>query len=115
LPSKISRIAAVENCANACALTAAFASRAYEKMRGSFSDNLHQPFRAKLIKFLVRKYPSIRYMIAHHEYKDKTLPHYKYFRSLNAAYKPYGKIDPGPNFMSKLRKRLEADGVVLEK
>ena len=54
LPSKISRIAAVENCANACALTAAFASRDYEKMRGSFSDNLHQPFRAKLIKFLPR-------------------------------------------------------------
>ncbi|MFL6506229.1 MAG: homoserine kinase [Candidatus Udaeobacter sp.] len=54
LPSKIPRVAAVENCANACALTAAFASRDYEKMRGSFSDNLHQPFRAKLIKFLPR-------------------------------------------------------------
>jgi homoserine kinase len=54
LPSKISRIAAVENCANACAVTAAFASRDYEKMRGSFSDNLHQPFRAKLIHFLPR-------------------------------------------------------------
>ena len=54
LPSKISRIAAVENCANACAITAAFASRDYEKMRGSFSDNLHQPFRAKLIPFLPR-------------------------------------------------------------
>jgi homoserine kinase len=54
LPSKISRVAAVENCANACALTAAFASRDYEKMRGSFSDNLHQPFRAKLIQFLPR-------------------------------------------------------------
>ena len=52
LPSKISRIAAVENCANACALTAAFASRDYEKLRGNFSDNLHQPFRAKLIPFL---------------------------------------------------------------
>ncbi|MGZ5522879.1 MAG: homoserine kinase [Chthoniobacterales bacterium] len=52
LPSKISRVAAVENCANACAITAAFASRDYEKMRGSFSDNLHQPFRAKLIHFL---------------------------------------------------------------
>jgi len=52
LPSKISRVAAVENCANACAITAAFASRDYEKMRGSFSDNLHQPFRAKLIQFL---------------------------------------------------------------
>jgi homoserine kinase len=54
LPSKISRVAAVENCANACALTAAFASQDYEKMRGTFSDNLHQPFRAKLIEFLPR-------------------------------------------------------------
>jgi homoserine kinase len=54
LPSKISRIAAVENCANACAVTAAFASTDYEKMRGTFSDNLHQPFRAKLIQFLPR-------------------------------------------------------------
>jgi homoserine kinase len=52
LPSKISRVAAIGNCANACALTAAFASRDYEKMRGAFSDNLHQPFRAKLIHFL---------------------------------------------------------------
>jgi homoserine kinase len=54
LPSKISRVAAAENCANACAITAAFASRDYEKMRGTFSDNLHQPFRAKLIQFLPR-------------------------------------------------------------
>jgi homoserine kinase len=54
LPSKISRVAAVENCANACAITAAFASQDYEKMRGTFSDNLHQPFRAKLIQFLPR-------------------------------------------------------------
>ena len=52
LPSKISRIAAVQNCANACGLTGAFASRNYEKLRGTFSDNLHQPFRAKLIHFL---------------------------------------------------------------
>lgn len=52
LPSKVSRVAAVENCASACAITAAFASRDYEKMRGSFCDNLHQPFRAKLIHFL---------------------------------------------------------------
>jgi homoserine kinase len=54
LPSTISRVAAVQNTANACALTAAFASQDYEKMRGSFSDNLHQPFRAKLIHFLPR-------------------------------------------------------------
>lgn len=54
LPAKISRVAAVENCANACAITAAFASRDYENMRGTFSDNLHQPFRANLIHFLPR-------------------------------------------------------------
>jgi homoserine kinase len=54
LPSKILRVAAVENCANACAITAAFASRNYKKMHGTFSDNLHQPFRAKLIHFLPR-------------------------------------------------------------
>jgi homoserine kinase len=54
LPSKISRVAAVENSANACAITAAFASRNYDEMRGSFSDNLHQPFRAKLMPFLPR-------------------------------------------------------------
>ena len=54
LPAKISRVAAVQNCANACAVTAAFASRHYEQMRGSFFDNLHQPFRAKLIRFLPR-------------------------------------------------------------
>jgi len=54
LPSKISRVAAVESCANACAVTAAFASRDYEKMRGTFSDKFHQPFRARLIPFLPR-------------------------------------------------------------
>jgi homoserine kinase len=52
LPSKISRLAAVENCANACAIAAAFASRDYEKLRGVFTDHLHQPFRAKLMPFL---------------------------------------------------------------
>jgi homoserine kinase len=52
LPSKISRLSAVENCANACAIAAAFASRDYEKLRGVFADYLHQPFRAKLMPFL---------------------------------------------------------------
>ncbi|HXM74782.1 MAG TPA: homoserine kinase, partial [Chthoniobacterales bacterium] len=52
LPSKISRAAAVESCANACAITAAFASRDYEKLHGAFADRLHQPFRRKLIPFL---------------------------------------------------------------
>jgi homoserine kinase len=54
LPAKISRLAAVESCGNACAITAAFASRDYEKLRGNFADQLHQPFRRKLIPFLPR-------------------------------------------------------------
>jgi homoserine kinase len=52
LPSKISHAEAVENCANACALTAAFVSQDYEKLRGVFADHLHQPFRVKLIPLL---------------------------------------------------------------
>jgi homoserine kinase len=52
LPSRVDRLEAVENCQNACAITAAFASREYEKLRGAFTDHLHQPFRKKLIPFL---------------------------------------------------------------
>jgi homoserine kinase len=52
LPTKVSHAAAVANCANACAIAASFASKDYEKLRGAFSDYLHQPFRGKLISFL---------------------------------------------------------------
>lgn len=52
LPSRIDRLHAVENSRNACAITAAFASREYQNLRGAFVDHLHQPFRKKLIPFL---------------------------------------------------------------
>ena len=52
LPAKILRTNAVLSAGNACAITAAFASRDYENLRGAFSDHLHQPFRARLIPFL---------------------------------------------------------------
>src|SRR5947207_7132543 len=52
LPARIDRLQAVENSRNACAITAAFASREYAALRGAFADNLHQPFRKKLIPFL---------------------------------------------------------------
>ena len=54
LPSQIMRVAAVKNCANACAITAAFASGNYRNLRGAFVDHLHQPYRKKLIPFLPR-------------------------------------------------------------
>jgi homoserine kinase len=52
LPARVDRPGAVENCRNACAITAAFASRKYQSLRGAFVDHLHQPFRKKLIPFL---------------------------------------------------------------
>jgi len=52
LPSRVDRLHALANCRNACAVTAAFASREYEKFRGAFVDRLHQPFRKKLLPFL---------------------------------------------------------------
>jgi len=52
LPSRVDRLHAVENSRNACAITAAFASREYQVLRGAFTDHLHQPFRKKLIPFL---------------------------------------------------------------
>jgi homoserine kinase len=51
LPSRIDRLKAVESARNACAITAAFASRDYEGLGGAFTDHLHQPFRKKLIPF----------------------------------------------------------------
>src|SRR5438067_2489681 len=52
LPSQITRAAAIENSANASAITAAFASGNYQNLRGAFRDHLHQPYRKKLIPFL---------------------------------------------------------------
>jgi homoserine kinase len=52
LPSRINRLNAVENSRNACAITAAFASREYQSLGGAFTDHLHQPFRKRLIPFL---------------------------------------------------------------
>ena len=52
LPARIELLHAVENARNACAITAAFASRDYHSLRGAFADHLHQPFRKTLIPFL---------------------------------------------------------------
>jgi homoserine kinase len=52
LPARVDRLHAVENARNACAITAAFAAREYQSLRGAFADHLHQPFRKKLIPFL---------------------------------------------------------------
>jgi homoserine kinase len=53
LPAQLDRLDAAQSCANACRITAAFASHQYSLLRGAFDDQLHQPFReAELIPFL---------------------------------------------------------------
>jgi homoserine kinase len=55
LPPQLDRLAAAQSCANACRITAAFATQNYALLRGAFVDHLHQPFREKeLIPILSR-------------------------------------------------------------
>jgi homoserine kinase len=52
MPRTLSVPDAVYSLGNACALTAAFASRDYASLRGAFADRIHQPYRTPLIPFL---------------------------------------------------------------
>ncbi len=68
---------------------------------------------AELVADLLRRRPSIRYLIGHHEYVWKSRPHYRLYKELVSSYAPTVKSDPGPAFMTKLRARLRAAGVRL--
>jgi len=52
VPASFSRQDVVENLGNASLISAAFASREYQNLRGAFVDRLHQPFREKFVPFL---------------------------------------------------------------
>jgi N-acetylmuramoyl-L-alanine amidase len=70
----------------------------------------------KLVDYLVKKYPTIKYLVGHHEYVNKSLPHYKLYKELDANYKPTVKSDPGDKFMSELRTELKTEyKIILEK
>lgn len=60
----------------------------------------------KLIHFLHSKYPSIEFLIGHHEYNNMNYPHFSLYKSLDKTYKPYKKPDPGDAFMKRLREQL---------
>ena len=49
LPATVPLESAVKNMAHACEITAAFASRRYEMLRGNFEDTIHQQQRAPLV------------------------------------------------------------------
>jgi N-acetyl-anhydromuramyl-L-alanine amidase AmpD len=62
---------------------------------------------AALISRIVQRQPSIRYLLGHHEYRDRTLPHYQLYREVDPTYRFTNKVDPGPLFMTRLRALLE--------
>jgi N-acetylmuramoyl-L-alanine amidase len=65
---------------------------------------------AELVEMLSREYPSIQYLIGHHEYLRRELPHFQLFKELIADDKPEPKNDPGDLFMASLRERVKRDG-----
>lgn len=52
LPSEVPFRHAVENLCNVSVITAAFFAKQYESLQGVLDDNLHQPYRAKLMPYL---------------------------------------------------------------
>ncbi len=69
---------------------------------------------ARLVKELVDTYPSIRYLIGHHEYMLTNLPHFQLYRENYPQYRTE-KFDPGVLFMRRLRKMLKEEyGLVLQ-
>jgi hypothetical protein len=61
---------------------------------------------AELISYLAAQFPSIRYLIGHHEYRETGRPHFALWRELDTRYQPTQKTDPGPKFMAALRDLL---------
>ncbi len=70
---------------------------------------------AELVSRIVARHPSIAYLIGHHEYRKADLPHYRLFREHDRSYKFTPKVDPGPEFMARVRDLLrERHGIVLK-
>lgn len=68
-----------------------------------------------LVADMVRRNPSVKYLVGHFEYMNSKLPHFALRRELDPAYGPTFKTDPGPVFMEALRSRLNQNfGISLE-
>jgi homoserine kinase len=52
MPESINVTDAAANAADAAVIAAAFATKRYDLLKGSFGDRLHQPYRGKLVPFL---------------------------------------------------------------
>jgi N-acetylmuramoyl-L-alanine amidase len=62
----------------------------------------------ELVRYLKRKYPTIEYLIGHHEYQ--LFEKHPLWRELDNAYRT-AKIDPGPRFMNAVRSQVASLGL----
>ncbi|RAP33148.1 hypothetical protein DID75_02955 [Candidatus Marinamargulisbacteria bacterium SCGC AG-410-N11] len=60
-----------------------------------------------LINYLKTKHPSIEFVIGHHEYNHKRMPHFKLYHNPNETIKPIIQINPGWSFMKKIRLMMD--------
>jgi len=58
---------------------------------------------AQLVRYLVRRYPTIEYLIGHHEYR--LFEGTPLWRERDPSYRT-GKVDPGERFMNAVRTRV---------
>ena len=61
---------------------------------------------AHLVAWIASRRSSIEFLIGHHEYMDRKLPHASLFLEKDSAYAPTVKTDPGAPFMRSLRALL---------
>ena len=61
---------------------------------------------AELVAELVKRHPTIEYLIGHLEYNNPQLPHYQLVRELKPEYLKNDTPDPGRGFMKRLREVL---------
>ncbi|MBV9391421.1 MAG: homoserine kinase [Verrucomicrobia bacterium] len=52
VPTHFARADVVQNLANSSLISAAFASQDYERLRGAFTDRMHQPYRKQFVPFM---------------------------------------------------------------
>ena len=62
----------------------------------------------RLVRYLAAKYPTIEYLIGHHEYR--AFEGHPLWRELDAGYRT-GKIDPGERFMTAVRRGVADTGL----
>ncbi len=60
-----------------------------------------------LIKYLRKRYPSIKYVIGHFEYNNKNMAHYKAIIGDNSNYRMPDRADPNADIMRQIRAGLD--------